>query len=118
MQGGEEMVAKRFRRNDEEECSSIAAERLGVSETTVKDGDVSVAERALISRGHCLDEGFWEAVVGVARKGGVDVFQDWVRLVTGVPSRGRREAWFQGESDNILTGCADGVQCGTKMAVD
>lgn len=43
MQGGEEVVAKRFRWDDEEESSSVAAEGLGIGEAAVSDGDVFVA---------------------------------------------------------------------------
>ena len=57
-------------------------------------------------------------MVGVAREGGVDVLQDWVGLVARLPSRGSGETRFHGESDNILTAFANGVECGAKMAID
>ena len=57
-------------------------------------------------------------MVGVARKGGVDVPQNWVRLVARLPSGGSGKTRFQGEGDNILTAFANGVECGAKMAID
>lgn len=50
VEGIEEVVAEGFRRYDQEEGTTIAAEGLGVSEAVVGHGDETITKGCLISR--------------------------------------------------------------------
>lgn len=89
MEGGEEVMAEGGRRNDEEEGASVEAERLGVGEAAVVNGDEFITERGGVGGGKSAQCGFREVVVAIEREGGEDWLEDGIIGVAVGPG-GRR----------------------------